>query len=106
MAIRLYHNSAIVNAGSVSPSIDYKRGTGIDLGPGWTMSYSAQILFGYPGLAVVIRDDGTQDIYTGSGANWTPPAGVYDTLRKCAKTTSHFLFGGHSGTGGFRGWIV
>ena len=27
-------------------------------------------------------------------------------LRKCAKTTSHFRFGGHGGTGEVRGWIV
>jgi len=27
-------------------------------------------------------------------------------LRKCAKTTSHFRFGGHGGSGEVRGWIV
>jgi hypothetical protein len=43
LSISLYHNSA-----NVDSTLPLTRSIGFDLGPGWTISYSAQILFDPP----------------------------------------------------------
>ena len=56
--------------------------------PQWTHSYSAHLLIAYIGNAnnnnirsvTLVRDDGTQDLFTKSGSSYISPPGVFDTL--------------------------
>ena len=47
-------------------------------GPKWTHSYNWYIISGNP--AVVVRPDGTETAFYGSGSSFTAPVGCYDTL--------------------------
>jgi RHS repeat-associated protein len=78
LSIALYHNSA-----NVDSTLNLTRGMGFNLGPGWTTTFSDQIIFDPPGsptTARVIPEDGTQDVFTLSGGQWVAPAGVFDVL--------------------------
>ncbi len=78
LSVWLYHNAA-----SVNESFDIMGGAGFDLGPGWTISYSSQLLLDdllNPTTVTVVGDDGAQDVYAWDGIEWAPPAGVHDEL--------------------------
>jgi RHS repeat-associated protein len=78
MGMALFHNAANVN----SP-LDLTGGMGFDLGPGWTVSYSRQIIPDDPAnptTMTVIADDGAQDVYAWDGVQWVAPLGVHDLL--------------------------
>ncbi|MDE2126547.1 MAG: RHS repeat protein [Armatimonadetes bacterium] len=55
------------------------------VGPKWTHSYNWYIISGNP--AVVIRPDGTETAFYGSGSSFTAPVGCYDTLVQNADST-------------------
>lgn len=58
MSINLYHNSMLVE--DTTPD-----GSGYDLGPGWSVSYSAKlILNALTGDITVLHDDGRRDVMT------------------------------------------
>jgi YD repeat-containing protein len=82
LAILLYHNAASVDA-----QFDLGAGVGFNLGEGWTMSYSSQLLLDPPAnptTVTVIADDGAQTVFEWSvaEARWVPPAGVHDILTR------------------------
>ncbi|MFQ5494978.1 MAG: hypothetical protein ACE5EX_06315, partial [Phycisphaerae bacterium] len=74
LSMVLFHNAASVS----QPDEERTAGMGFDLGPGWTTSYSAHLLFPDADTVIVVDDDGTRDVYTSSdgGATWDAPSGV------------------------------
>ena len=81
ISMDLYHNS-LTDLGT--SGLDLTRGMGFDLGDGWSTSYSGQVILepSTQGLATVIEDDGTRNVYTLSGSDWVPPTGVFDVLTR------------------------
>ncbi|UCE60181.1 MAG: hypothetical protein JSU63_00230, partial [Phycisphaerales bacterium] len=75
LSFTLYHNSATVDS-------EYDLGTGLDfdLGPGWSTSYSAQVIDLDDSEYLVVGDDGTQDIHDCSSWPCVAPPGVHDIL--------------------------
>ena len=68
LSMALYHNS-----GSVTSTHSPSAGSGIDLGPGWTTSYSSHIVLDdpeAPTTATVIADDGTPIEFTWRDTVW------------------------------------
>ncbi|MGD2110518.1 MAG: hypothetical protein PVI86_14155, partial [Phycisphaerae bacterium] len=98
----LYHNAASVDL-SVS---ERTAGTGFDLGPGWSCSYSSHLVFVDPVTTILVHDDGTEDEYHWSAGEWNPPAGVHDELQRCtgSPTPDYCYFEGEC-EGGFQ-WAV
>ena len=56
------------------------------VGPKWTHSYNWQVL-SQGNQAIVVAGDGTETIFTLSGGQYLPPAGVYDQLVRHADST-------------------
>ncbi len=78
LAIVLYHDSACVQH---VPS----NGFGVDLGPGWTISYTGHIAGGPPGnTATVVEDNGTRNVFQLNSGEYIAPPGVYDSLERNA----------------------
>jgi RHS repeat-associated protein len=76
--LALYHSS-----GAVEPTIYVPPGAGYNLGPGWSLSYSGQIIDqSSQNKAYVVEDDGLVKLYTraNSSSPWVPPDGVHDEL--------------------------
>ena len=78
LVMNLYHNAA-----SVSAAFDIGAGSGIRLGPGWTTSYSSQIVLDNPSTpttGTVVADDGTQLVFRWEFNKWNAPIGNHDLL--------------------------
>jgi YD repeat-containing protein len=74
IGVVLYHDSTCVED---APS----NGFGVDLGPGWTMSYTGHIEYDVsPPRAVVVEDDGTRNAFDYNLSQFHAPPGVFDTL--------------------------
>ncbi|MGE0481257.1 MAG: hypothetical protein AB7Q17_12370 [Phycisphaerae bacterium] len=70
----LYHNSAAVDDPPAPPI------PGMDLGPGWSFSYSGR-LYVWPNDNVrVVEDDGTAWDFTYDAGDYIPPVGNFDHL--------------------------
>ncbi len=74
---RLYHSSANVTGTIVITPL-----SGIDLGPGWTVSYSDQLIDDAANTKFVLDDDGQARLFTriGSTDTWSAPPGYDDVL--------------------------
>ena len=83
MSMLLYHNAA-----NVGKPVSWTNNTGINLGKGWTIAYSDQLILDLSHNKVtVVRDDGTEDLFNYSGGAWVAPAGVHDILTQVDSTT-------------------
>lgn len=78
LSIEVFHNSANVNA-----SLPLTRGMGFNLGPGYSITGSAQLILEpniSPTKITAIYDDGSREIYNLISGVWKRPAGTYSTL--------------------------
>ncbi len=83
MNMMLYHNAA-----NVGKPVSWTDNTGINLGPGWTIAYSDQLILDLSNNNVtVVQDDGTEDVFNYENGAWVAPAGVYDILTQVDSTT-------------------
>lgn len=75
LSFSLYHNSL------TAPDYEPPGGGRLDLGPGWSSSYSAHILgdHGDPEV-VLVEDDGSTVTFTWNGNAWVPEPGYYMAL--------------------------
>ncbi len=72
--IMLFHDSANVYRTN-------NTGFGVDMGPGWSVSFSGHIEEGIPGLfATVVEDDGSRNVFSNGSGEYVAPPGVYDSL--------------------------
>ena len=86
MDMAIYHNSALVDA-TPPGCASIHAGTGVDLGPGWTMAYGDQICLddAYdPTTITVMHEDGSWDVFTwdSQSETWQAPPGVHDKLEQ------------------------
>jgi hypothetical protein len=71
----LFHNSkSPVSGMSVAPA------SGINIGPGWTLSYTGMVYSPRAGTRRIVKDDGTLNDFVWSGTAWVAAPGIYDTL--------------------------
>ena len=84
ISINVYHNSADVTR--------TWGNYGVDLGPGWSVSYSGHIERVAANRVVVVEDDGTRNKFRNTiGMLWQPSNGIYDRLIEHANSQGFTL---------------
>jgi len=75
VSITLYHNSI-----AAVSELETTAGCGFNLGEGWSMSYSSQIVRIDATTLHLIEDDGAVNVFVFEDGAWKAPPGVHDVL--------------------------